>query len=73
MTLSTPLPSTDNSTVKLPVHEKLAYGAGDLIFATLSVFLMFYYTDIFGLSAAAVGTLLFVARAADASNRNIGG
>lgn len=70
MTLSTPLPSTDNSTVKLPVHEKLAYGVGDfasnLIFATLSAFLMFYYTDIFGLSAAAVGTLLFVARAADA-------
>jgi GPH family glycoside/pentoside/hexuronide:cation symporter len=58
------------STPKLPVREKLAYGLGDfasnLVFATLSAFLMFYYTDIFGLSAAAVGTLLFVARAADA-------
>ena len=55
---------------KLPVREKLAYGLGDfasnLIFGTLSAFLMFYYTDIFGLSAAAVGTLLFVARATDA-------
>lgn len=58
------------ATVKLPLREKLAYGIGDfasnLIFATLSAFLMFYYTDIFGLSAAAVGTLLFVARATDA-------
>lgn len=57
-------------TAKLPVREKLAYGLGDfasnLIFGTLSAFLMFYYTDIFGLSAAAVGTLLFVARATDA-------
>ena len=57
-------------TAKLPIREKLAYGLGDfasnLIFATLSAFLMFYYTDIFGLSAAAVGTLLFVARATDA-------
>ena len=55
---------------QLPIREKLAYGLGDfasnLIFATLSAFLMFYYTDIFGLSAAVVGTLLFVARAADA-------
>ena len=59
-----------NTATKLPIREKLAYGLGDfasnLIFATLSAFLMFYYTDIFGLSAAAVGTLLFVARATDA-------
>ena len=73
MILSTSSPTaTDPSQVlpKLPVREKLAYGLGDfasnLIFATLSSFLMFYYTDIFGLSAVAVGTLLFVARAADA-------
>jgi len=54
----------------LPWHEKFAYGLGDfasnLVFATLSTFLMFFYTDVFGLSAAAVGTLLFVARAVDA-------
>ena len=59
-----------NSTAKLPIREKLAYGLGDfasnLIFATVSAFLMFYYTDIYGLPAAAVGTLLFVARSVDA-------
>ncbi len=52
------------------LREKFAYGLGDfasnLVFATLSAFLMFFYTDVFGLSAVAVGTLLFVARAVDA-------
>ena len=66
--MSTPTPLHLNS--KLPLCEKLAYGVGDfasnLIFATVSTFLMFYYTDIYGLPAAVVGTLLFVARSVDA-------
>ena len=66
MSTATPLPLNS----KLPLREKLAYGAGDfasnLIFATVSTFLMFYYTDIYGLPAAVVGTLLFVARSVDA-------
>ena len=57
-------------TTTLPVGQKLAYGLGDfasnLIFASASTFLMFYYTEIFGLQAAVVGTLLFVARTVDA-------
>jgi glycoside/pentoside/hexuronide:cation symporter, GPH family len=56
--------------MNLKFSEKIAYGMGDfasnLIFATVSTFLMYYYTDIYGLQAAAVGTLLFVARATDA-------
>ena len=56
--------------MKLKFSEKLAYGAGDfasnLIFATVSTFLMYYYTDIYGLQAVVVGTLLFVARFIDA-------
>lgn len=56
--------------MNLKFSEKLAYGAGDfasnLIFATVSTFLMYYYTDIYGLQAVAVGTLLFVARFIDA-------
>jgi glycoside/pentoside/hexuronide:cation symporter, GPH family len=54
----------------LKFSEKLAYGMGDfasnLIFATVSTFLMYYYTDIYGLQAVVVGTLLFVARFIDA-------
>ena len=54
---------------KLPVREKIAYGLGDtaanLVWRTLMVFLPFFYTDVFGLSAAAVGTLLLVSRYGD--------
>jgi len=52
------------------LHEKLAYGLGDfasgLVLNTLTLYLMFFYTDTFGISAAAAGTLLFVARTWDA-------
>jgi len=58
------------TSTRLPIREKLAYGLGDfasnLIFATVSTFLMYYYTDIYGLSAVVVGTLLFTARSVDA-------
>lgn len=54
----------------LNLKEKLGYGLGDLastlIFATVTTFLMYFYTDVYGLSAAAVGTLFFVARMIDA-------
>ncbi|MDB5950224.1 MAG: sugar (Glycoside-Pentoside-Hexuronide) transporter [Massilia sp.] len=54
----------------IPAREKFAYGMGDfasmLIFQTVGTFLMFFYTDIGGLPAAAVGTLLLVARVSDA-------
>ena len=56
--------------MKLSLQEKLAYGVGDtasnLIFTTVMSFLLFYYTDIFGLSAAAAGTLFLGVRVTDA-------
>ncbi len=51
---------------KISVIEKVGYGLGDtaanLVWRTLMVFLPIFYTDVFGLSAAAVGTLLLVCR-----------
>ncbi len=51
---------------KLSVVEKVGYGLGDtatnLVWRTLMVFLPIFYTDVFGISAAAVGTLLLVCR-----------
>ena len=48
----------------LSFKEKLAYGLGDtasnFYFQAFNLFLSYYYTDIFGLPAAAVGTLLFI-------------
>lgn len=51
---------------RVGVLEKVAYGLGDtatnLVWRTLMVFLPVYYTDVFGIPAAAVGTLLLVCR-----------
>lgn len=51
-------------------REKVAYGLGDtasnLIFQTVMLFLAFFYTDIFGISAGTVGTMFLVVRLIDA-------
>ncbi len=57
-------------TQKLRFGEKLGYGLGDtasnFFFATFNIFLLYYYTDIFGLTAAAVGTMFLVTKIVDA-------
>ena len=54
----------------LRLTEKIGYGLGDtasnFFFQTFTIFLLYYYTDVFGISAAAVGTLLLVSRLGDA-------
>lgn len=63
--------------VKLPIKEKLAYGLGDfassMFWKLFSMFLLFFYTDVFGISAAAVGTMFLVTRVWDAANDPIMG
>jgi GPH family glycoside/pentoside/hexuronide:cation symporter len=55
--------------MKLSIAEKTGYGLGDtasnLVWATLMSFMMIYYTDVFGISAAAVGTMFLFARIFD--------
>ena len=45
---------------KLSVREKVGYSLGDLsanlVFQTLMMFLLVFYTDVFGISAAAAAT-----------------
>ena len=57
---------------RLRFKEKLGYGLGDtasnFFFQTFNIFLLYYYTDVFGISAAAVGTMFFVSRLWDAVN-----
>ena len=54
----------------LTKREKIAYGLGDtasnIIFQTVMLFLTFFYTDIFGISPAIVGTLFLVVRVVEA-------
>jgi sugar (glycoside-pentoside-hexuronide) transporter len=55
---------------KLSVKEKVGYGLGDsaanFIFQTMIILQLSFYTDTFGITAAAAGTLLLVARLWDA-------
>ena len=57
--MTTPPPSA-----RLSFKEKFAYGLGDtasnFCFQAINLFLAYYYTDIFGLPAAAVGTLMLI-------------
>ncbi|KQP57578.1 MFS transporter [Agreia sp. Leaf283] len=54
---------------RLSIRERLAYGVGDiggnLIFAPISAFLLFYFTDTVGIGAAIAGTLLLFGRVLD--------
>ncbi len=49
---------------------RLGYGAGDfgcnLVFGTMASYLMVFYTDVFGLSAAIAGTMMLITRTIDA-------
>lgn len=64
---------TGNSprTIRLAWQEKLGYGLGDfgsnMVWGMSITFLLYFYTDVFGISAAAAGTLLLVARIFDAA------
>jgi GPH family glycoside/pentoside/hexuronide:cation symporter len=55
---------------RISLKEKIGYSLGDaasnLYWKTFEWYLMFFYTDVFGISAAAVGTMLMVTRLADA-------
>lgn len=57
------------TSVKLSFSEKFGYGLGDtasnFVWALMMNFIMFYYTDIFGITAAAAGTMLLFARSTD--------
>jgi len=53
-------------TEKLRLKEKIGYGFGDMassmFWKIFGMYLLFFYTDIFGLPAAAVGTMFLITR-----------
>lgn len=57
--------------------KRLSYAssevAGQLIFCVISFYLLKFYTDVYGISAAAAGTVLLVARCIDAIDAPIWG
>ena len=64
--------STQTTTEKMPFREKFAYGFGDLAsvlyWQTFMAYILFFYTDVFGITAAAAGTMLLVTRLWDGVN-----
>ena len=57
---------------RIGIAEKVGYGLGDmasnLYFQFFNLFLFYYYTDVFGLNPAAIGTMYLVANFWDAVN-----
>ncbi len=57
---------------KLRLKEKVGYGFGDfassMYWKMFSVYLLFFYTDVFGISAAVVGTMFLITRIFDGLN-----
>jgi len=57
---------------RISIKEKIGYSLGDcaanVYFQMYIVFLMYFYTDVFGISAAVVGTMFLVSRTWDAIN-----
>ncbi len=60
----------DGILAPVSLKEKIGYGLGDLGFnfywANISAFLLIFYTDTFGISAAAAGTMMLVTKIFDA-------
>lgn len=71
------LSSASNRIKKLSVVNKLAYAstdtAGNLLYCTLTSFILYFYTDVFGISVGMAGTILLVARIFDSIDAPIWG
>lgn len=61
----------------LSVKEKIGYGMGDaashIIFDNVMLYMMFFYTDIFGIPAGFVGTMFLLAPRAGCDLRPVHG
>lgn len=64
-------------TQRLSIGEKMSYGVGDIAsnftWGMVTSYLLFFYTDVFGLTAATAGTLFLITRLWDAVNDPIMG
>jgi GPH family glycoside/pentoside/hexuronide:cation symporter len=62
---------------RLSFAENFGFGLGDtasnFFFQTFNIFLLYYYTDVFGIEAGVAGTMFFVTRLWDAVNDPIMG
>ena len=66
-----------NDKTNIPFYRMLAYAstdaAGNLLYTTVTTFILYYYTDVFGLSVATAGAILLAARILDAFDAPVWG
>ncbi|WP_303974593.1 MFS transporter [Streptococcus merionis] len=59
----------DKADVKLSMKERIGYGVGDfasnMMFAPVNSFITYFYTNVVGLGAGVVGTIMLLARLLD--------
>ncbi|URZ02186.1 glycoside-pentoside-hexuronide (GPH):cation symporter [Clostridium felsineum] len=59
-----------NAANSISVREKIGYGFGDfacnLVYASISSYLLFFYTDVFGIASSAAAFMFFIVRIIDA-------
>ena len=64
--------TNEHATEKVTFGERLAFGFGDfssnIMYSAMAAFLMFYYTDYIGVSAAAVGMIMLASRIFDGAS-----
>ncbi|MDM8099839.1 MULTISPECIES: MFS transporter [Oceanobacillus] len=67
----------NRTTDKLPLSEKISYSftdlAGNMLYVTITTYIMYFYTDVFGISVAAAGLILLIARVVDAISAPVWG
>ncbi|MFL0252852.1 glycoside-pentoside-hexuronide (GPH):cation symporter [Clostridium neuense] len=63
--------------ISIPIYQRISYGmtdcAGNLLYVVISTYLLYYFTDVFGLSVGIAGTLLLATRLVDAIDAPIWG
>src|SRR5271156_4769667 len=61
----------------IPFIKKISYAsadaAGQLVFAVISNYLLYFYTDVYGISVGIAGTILLIARFVDAIDAPVWG
>ena len=67
------LPQMKNTTLTRCLAYAFSDTGGQLVFCVISFYLLKFYTDVYGISAAAAGTILLIARLTDAVDAPVWG
>lgn len=77
MAVGTHAEAADVSRDKMPLHRKITYSftdlSGNLLYCIISSYILFFFTDVYGLSVGVAGVLLLIARFFDALDAPIWG